>query len=89
MKFNEIQWKFSPSALAGFWGGIKKKPPLAIVQKKNLTPTPWGSSWTLRANFRENSAKIRKKNENTRKHAKSRTTAKNIAYRTNHWPVGA
>ena len=34
---------------------------LAIVQKKNLTPTPWGSSWTLRANFRENSAKIRKK----------------------------
>ena len=47
---------------------------LAIVQKKNLTPTPWGSSWTLRANLRENSAKIRKKNENTRKHAKSRTT---------------
>ena len=31
----------------------------------------------------------KKKNENTRKHAKSRTTAKNITYRTNHWPVGA
>ena len=33
---------------------------LAIVQKKNLSPSLWGSSWTLRANFRENSAKIRK-----------------------------
>ena len=27
--------------------------------------------------------------ENTRKHAKSRTTAENIAYRTNQLPVGA
>ena len=34
---------------------------LAIVQKKNLAPTSYGSSWTLSANFRENSAKIRKK----------------------------
>ena len=27
--------------------------------------------------------------ENARNHAKSRTTAENIAYRTNHWPVEA
>ena len=45
---------------------------LAIVQKKNLTPTPWGSSWTLRANLRENSAKNRKKKMKTRENTQNR-----------------
>ena len=58
---------------------------LFLTSNENLTPTSYTFSEFLSANFRKN----RKQKSDFEFNAKSRTTAENIAYRTNQLPVGA